>query len=317
MWWKRMTCLGLILVMMLMVCPGMAEEDPEVPELDELYEAQTVRMRGMTDDSRLYAHYGPGAEYLSAGGYQPYKQGKIMAYFNEGGWVLIDLKYQTAKERYVYMPDSAFGSVDDVSGVIEMQYYEGKTLRETSLRLGPSEDFIAEDGYKSLPEDTDLRVFFRKNGFVYAEFTTGSAPVRMWMPAADVEILGRGTYTPEGRERVPLNSLPDLPVGEWSSWYDYYVAPGDSYEVEQRTVYTRRSLNHVGAPIQGERPAGGNYYSYEAMDENGNTATYWQEYYYSWDGVWSDDIMTVIVSSTDFDDGSILSKNQWRYKRIK
>ena len=53
---------------------------------------------------------------------------------------MIHLPYQTAKERYLYMPDTALTSLDGVSKVYEMPYYAAVTTAVTPLRLGPADD---------------------------------------------------------------------------------------------------------------------------------------------------------------------------------
>ena len=199
---KKLTSILLALVLLLAAVPCMADS-LEVPELDSLYAGKTVRMKQTSDEAqRVFAYYGPGEYFASAHGYKPYKQRTITAYCNEGGWVLIHLKYQTAKERYLYMPDNAFGSVAGVETVTEVQYYEGITSSAAPVRLGPGDGFISEDGLAWIPEGTEVRVFFRKNGYMFAEFVTGSGRVRMWIPEETVEINGTGTYTPEQRTRI-------------------------------------------------------------------------------------------------------------------
>ena len=181
-------------------------ESYEVPELETLSPGQTVRLKESRDEGfRVMAYYGPGKTYMEAGGYKPYKQNKITAYFNEGGWVLIHLRYQTAKERYVYIADNAFESLSGVPRIDEMQYYLGKTVSETAVRLGPSFDFISADNVKSIPAGTNVKVFFQKNGFAYAEFRSGKGNVRMWIPLTSIQIYDSGTYEPVERQKVPVN----------------------------------------------------------------------------------------------------------------
>ena len=141
--------------------------------------------------------------------------------------MLIHLKYKTAKERYLYMPDTAFTSLGSVSDVTEMQYYDGVTICEAPVRLGPSDEFISEANLTSIPDNTAVRVFFQKNGYMFAEFRDGSAPVRMWIPDDAVAISGTGSYTPAQRTRIkPQNEVSGEAAGA-----------AETYETETEEVY--------------------------------------------------------------------------------
>lgn len=206
---KKLISVLFAVILLLAVVPCGMAESLEVPELDSVYPGQEVRLNGKSDEAqRVFAYYGPGEEFGSAHGYKPYKQLGITAYCNEGGWVLIHLKYRTAKERYLYMPDTAFTSLGGVTIAGEVQYYDGVTVCNAPVRLGPSDEFISEDNLTSIPENTAIRVFFQENGYMFAEFRAGSGNVRMWIPDYAVAISGTGSYTPAQRVRItPANEV--------------------------------------------------------------------------------------------------------------
>lgn len=319
---KRLICafLGMMMLMFSVPCFAAAEGSAEVPELDTLYPAQKVRLRLLGDENkRVFGYYGPGKDYYSANGYKPYKQGRILAYFNEGGWVLVDMQYQSGKERYMYLADSAFEPVKDIPSILEMQYFEGETINATEPRLGPSVDFILADGIKSIPSGTALKVFFRKDGYYYSEFQAGETPARLWIPVSDIRILGTGTYVPDERERIRIQDLlSSLAVGEWSEWTDAYIATDDSFEVQQREVYrTKNEIMDWTDWIDGDASEDEWTQTRMVTNPDGTTKMQWREYGYHYHygewSEWSEDPLVNVASSWDIHE----SKTQWRYKRIK
>ena len=60
-------------------------------------------------------------------------------------------QYCTVNGRYLYMPDTAFISLDGVSKVYEMPCYEAVTTAVTPLGVGPADDFISENELLSIP----------------------------------------------------------------------------------------------------------------------------------------------------------------------
>lgn len=180
----------------------------DIPSLDSLYGKKEVRLKTLTNkEQRVLAYYGPSKNHVSAGGYKPDKQVKVEAYFNEAGWVFIDLKYKTAQERYLFVGDNAFDSLAGVTNVSEMAYFEGITVRDTNPRLGPSTEFFFADELKNLSAGNAIKMFFQKNGFVYAEFMKGAKPVRLWIPLSDVTVTGSGNYQSVEREKVRSRSV--------------------------------------------------------------------------------------------------------------
>ncbi len=320
---KRLIGMILVMVLAFMVVHALADEYT-VPELDELYPGQTVRLVGKSNEQRVFAYYGPGANYYSGHGYKPYKQKTITAYFNEGGWVLIHLQYQTAKERYLYMPDTAFTSLDGVSKVYEMSYFNAVTTDVAPLRLGPADDFVSENELKDIPAGTELKVFFQKNGYVFGEFLNEETPVRMWMPASAVKIMGKGAYTPAERKRIPVKNIASMPVGEWSSWGGYDITAGDNIEVEERTLYRRKSEIEEWSEWSEEAPSeeeremwSGFIENKDVVNSQGETVTLWRICGYNgnygeW-GEWSEDPMADAVSSSDIWD----EMTQKRYRKTK
>ncbi len=195
-----------VALLIVLLCASIYAEvsTSDIPQLDSLYPAQEVRLKLLSnEEKRIEGYYGPGSKFCSAEYYKPFKQVKVTAYLNEGGWVLVHLKYKTARERYLYFADNAFESLGQVRPVTEMRYYTGSTTCNTQARLGPSTDFFFASGLKNIPSGTELKAFFQKDGFVYAEFVIDKKPARLWIPLSDIKITSSGSYIPAQREKVP------------------------------------------------------------------------------------------------------------------
>ena len=137
----------------------------------------------MDKEARVYAYVGPGKSYAApkGSGYKPYKQVKLTVYFEENGWVLTDIEYQTAEERFVYFPKSSFDRIGSIPEVGSLAYVNAEAAESVvpvwgpDRRFGEAKEYTAEKG-------TDLKVYFRENGYVYAEYKSENGTVRMWLP---------------------------------------------------------------------------------------------------------------------------------------
>ena len=153
---------------------------------------------------RVYAYAGPGKSYVSVGGYKPDSQRKITVYFEENGFVLSDVLYRTAEERFVYLPKYSFDSIADIPAVSDLPFYQGVTTADLVPSWGPDSRFNAVQSL-SAEKGTDVKIFFQENGFVYAEYRCGKGTVRMWLPADGIEIKGAS---------VTLSDVPVTPAGQ-------------------------------------------------------------------------------------------------------
>ena len=93
--------------------------------------------------------------------------------------------YSSAFERYAYLPRYAVGLSGNLPEVSEPEYVEAATNADTTPLWGPEESFnqITEC---TVAADTELKVFFRENDYVFAEFTCSYGLVRMWLPLGNV-----------------------------------------------------------------------------------------------------------------------------------
>ena len=159
-----------------------------VPVLSEVYPGLGAHLRKSGDEGfRVYSYTGPGKTFVPSGGYKPNKQRKITVYFEEDGWVLADVQYQTSEERVVSLPKYSFDPIGNIPTVSSLEYYTGTTTASITPSWGPDNRF---NSVSSLVVDkgTELKVFLQENGFVYAEYVCTKGTVRMWLPANNVEV---------------------------------------------------------------------------------------------------------------------------------
>ena len=110
----------------------------------------------------------------------------MIAYFEEGGWVLADIAYKNAEERFIYFPRDSFDEIGNIPVMNSLESVSATAAERIIPVWGPgsrfnaAKDFAAEKG-------TDLKVFFRENGYVYAEYKSANGTVRMWLPDDYVE----------------------------------------------------------------------------------------------------------------------------------
>ena len=159
-----------------------------VPVLSEAYPGLNAHLKSAGDDGyRVYSFIGPGKTYAASGGYKPAKQKEITVYFEENGYVLADVQYQTTEERFVYLPVGSFTSTNNIPGVSDLKSYSGTAEADITPTWGPGNRFNSV-GSLTVNKGTRLTVFFQENGFVYAEYTCGKGKVRMWLPANKITI---------------------------------------------------------------------------------------------------------------------------------
>lgn len=180
---------------------------PSVPVLSETYPGSDAHLRKSNDDGyRVYSYVGPGKAFVPSGGYKPYKQRKITVYFEEDGFVLADVLYQTAEERVVYLPKYGFDSIGNIPVVSNLEYYNGITTASITPSWGPDNRFNSVSSL-AVDKGVTVKVFFQENGFVYAEYVCGKGTVRMWLPADNVDITGA---------TVTYSNTPITPAGQSS-----------------------------------------------------------------------------------------------------
>ena len=159
-----------------------------VPVLSEVYPGSDAHLRKSGDEGfRVYSYTGPGKTFVPSGGYKPYKQRKITVFFEEDGWVLADVQYQTSEERVVSLPKYSFDSIGNIPTVSRLEYYTGTTTASITPSWGPDNRFNSVSSLV-VEKGTKLKVFFQENGFVYAEYVCTKGTVRMWLPANNVEV---------------------------------------------------------------------------------------------------------------------------------
>ena len=176
-------------LMMLTVCFAAAAAE-EIPVLSETYPGAEVKLRTLDDESaRIYANAGPGKTYVGGGwGYKPYKQKQITAYFIENDRVLVDIKYQTVEERFLYFHKDCFVSIPGSLPVVsDLPFYTGTANSTILPAWGPGSEFNRVDDY-TVPQGTPIKAFFQENGFVYAEYQCNKGLIRMWLPADQVTL---------------------------------------------------------------------------------------------------------------------------------
>lgn len=170
--------------------PTLSPTPDPVQNPEEEYPPVSAHLKLLQGEDRVMAYAGPGKGYGKVlGGYKPYKQDSIKAYLNEDGWIFVRIAYYGTKDRYVYFSEKAFDRIDgEVTRVQSLEYTEGITLRETVPRWCPEDDYRHEFEEYSAEAGTKVKVFFRENGYVYAEYESKEGLVRMWLPEYAVQL---------------------------------------------------------------------------------------------------------------------------------
>ncbi len=161
-----------------------------VPGLTERYVPVPVSMPHLEDSSkRRQSQAGPSRQYPGAGAYKPYKVRHVDAFFVENGYVLVHLEYQTVEDRFLYFPKYVFASLRNVPEIDALEGVPGITPKGTTPSWGPGAGYTTFENWSTYSGEP-VTVFFRQNGYVYAEYSTGDGMVRMWLPENRVEITG-------------------------------------------------------------------------------------------------------------------------------
>ena len=158
-----------------------------VPVLSEVYPGIVARMGTIGDTYYLYSYLGPGKTFVGSGSYQSDKLKEIIVYFEEDGYVLADVQYQTVDERYVWLPAGHFGYTKGIPSVSKLKYYTGTTTADIKPNWGPAGKYRQYNNL-AINKGTEIKIFFQENGFVYAEYSSGKGKARMWLPANKIKI---------------------------------------------------------------------------------------------------------------------------------
>ncbi len=326
---KRFLLILTVVCVLLAAIPVSVFADTEIPFLSDAYQGTEARLKNLQGEDRAYSYSGPGKDYLSSGGYKPYKQQRITVYFRDNGWYLTDVVYQTAEERFVYFRKSDFQSVpDSVPEVDSLPSWDGMTLCSVMPAWGPGSRFNRVERY-TVPGGTPIRVFFQENGFVYAEYQMAGSKTRMWLPADQVSLNGAAaTVTAETQAPYVISQFgkpttpkaPEAPGdGSWSAWSDIPIEAADGLEVETRAVYRRKNEIADWTPwIDGDGDSDDPFVETRMVeDENGYIKWQWREYGYHYHygdwHEWSENPFANVVSSSDICE----SKIQYRCRKIK
>ena len=165
-----------------------AKPKASIPAFSETYPGTSAKLRSAGDDGyRVYSFAGPGKVYVPTGGYKPAKQRKVTVFFEEDGYVFADVAYQTVEERYIYLPRSGFGSLGDIPSVSKMKTYTGTATDSITPVWGPDDNFKSTGDYVC-KKGTKVEIFFKENGYLYAEYTCDKGLVRMWLPEKNIKI---------------------------------------------------------------------------------------------------------------------------------
>ena len=164
------------------------EPSADIPVLSEEYVGQSVKLTLFKDsekENRRPSYAGPGSNYAGSGAYKPYKQSGITAYFIESKWVFVHLSYWTVEDRYLYLPSYAFTSLKNVPTVTSLESVSGKTMEDIIPSWGPGTEYFTFDSFVA-KKGIQVKVFFKENGYLYAEYTSPEGLVRMWLPEEKV-----------------------------------------------------------------------------------------------------------------------------------
>lgn len=149
------------------------------------FTARDVAIVELPSDSRYQSRCGPSGSYHGAGAYKTYKMTRIQALYQENGYVYTDLTYRTVGRRMLYLPQKAFRSLSGVAEVT-LSGRPARTTEKITPRFGPGTvyDDFPEAAIKA---ETNLTVFYEKDGWLFAEFDCGIGSVRAWVPGTGVE----------------------------------------------------------------------------------------------------------------------------------
>lgn len=185
------------------------DDSVNVPVFSGTYPGFEARVRGSSEEGyRIYSKVGPGNDFVPTGGYKPGKLRKVTVYFEEAGFVLADVLYQSVEERFVYLPAYGFESIGNIPSVSSLDSFDGVASDRIVPSWGPDNRFNSVNAL-AVEAGTPIKVFFQENGFVYGEYTCGKGTVRMWLPADHIDLADAN---------VTCSDVPIVPAGE-SSYY--------------------------------------------------------------------------------------------------
>ncbi len=158
----------------------------EIPVVfEDYYPGATAKIRKFTGEDaeakRRQSYAGPGSNYSEAGAYKPYKVRKVEAFFEENEFIFVHLVYQTVDDRYLYFRKYVFSDLPSVPIVSELDYREAVTLESITPSWGPGAGYSLEKEFIARKNLT-VKVFFKQNGYAYAEYESAKGLVRMWLP---------------------------------------------------------------------------------------------------------------------------------------
>ena len=180
---KRFLSILLLLSLAMCICSSFAVADTidSIPVLSQTYPGAGSKLRPVGD--RWYSRLGPGKGYDTSGGYKTDSQHKnrLVIFFNEDGWVYSDIVYSNGYERYAYLPDYAVEGGREMRKVYELDYVEATTNSMIVPSWGPSDSFMQHEDC-TVTANSPIKVFFKENNYVLAEFSCAKGLARMWLP---------------------------------------------------------------------------------------------------------------------------------------
>ena len=324
----------------------MEDAEPAVPVLSESFPGASGHLKLLGDqDSRAQSYTGPGKNFASSGGYKPWKQKQVTVYFSENGWILADIVYATAEERFVYFADWSLDNKGNVPAIDSLTGYEGTITETTDPSWGPGSKYNTVKTFNAVA-GTHILVYFQENGYVYGEYASPMGIARMWFPADHVDVPGMSLIYTDEPNRISGTSNYGLPHGSsgssgtsgipdessntddgsfiipdqgWSAWSDEPINPGPGLEIRTRTLYRRKTEIMDWTPWIDGDPRTDTTYEIEVrsvVKPDGTTVNQWREYgyHYHYDDwtEWSENYWAGVASSTDI----VESKVQYSCRRV-
>lgn len=167
---------------------------PTIPPVYALFEEKDAIFEPST--GRYLARFGPGEEYLEAGGYETNKCRDIKVLYRKDGWILVSLYYKSVNQRrWVYFKDTCIDTAvrKTVEQIYESMTAYPRTITKTiSPYWAPINDNKQKHDTYVLTKGTKVETYFTDNDgkFAFAEFAVdkNGKKVRMWIPLDCLEI---------------------------------------------------------------------------------------------------------------------------------